>query len=59
MLIVPPLIQLLVFGYAATFDLKDVPYAVYNEDGGQPSRDLLARFSGATQFPAGGRAACR
>ena len=31
-LIVPPLIQLLVFGYAATFDLKDIPYAIYDED---------------------------
>jgi ABC-2 type transport system permease protein len=49
-LIVPPLIQLLVFGYAATFDLKEVPYAVYNEDHGQASRDLLARFSGAASF---------
>lgn len=49
-LIVPPLIQLLVFGYAATFDLKDVPYAVYNEDRGIASRDLLARFAGAASF---------
>ena len=49
-LIVPPLIQLLVFGYAATFDLKDVPYAVYNQDGGQAARDLLARFSSAGSF---------
>lgn len=49
-LIVPPLIQLLVFGYAATFDLKEVPYAVYNEDRGAASRDLLARFAGAGSF---------
>ena len=42
MLIVPPLVQLLVFGYAATFDLKDVPFAVYNEDRGAAARDLLA-----------------
>jgi ABC-2 type transport system permease protein len=49
-LIVPPMIQLLVFGYAATFDLKEVPYAVYNEDGGQASRDLLAAFGGAPAF---------
>ena len=27
-LIGPPLIQLLVFGYAATFDLHHLPYAV-------------------------------
>ena len=49
-LIVPPLIQLLVFGYAATFDLSQVPYAVYNEDRGSASRDLLAGFTGATSF---------
>lgn len=49
-LIVPPLIQLLVFGYAATFDLKEVPYAVYNEDRGMAARDLLARFRGAPSF---------
>jgi ABC-2 type transport system permease protein len=49
-LIVPPLIQLLVFGYAATFDLKDVPYAVYNEDRGAASRELLAGFRGAGSF---------
>ncbi|MDD5365220.1 MAG: ABC transporter permease [Gallionellaceae bacterium] len=49
-LIVPPLIQLLVFGYAATFDLKQVPYAVYNEDRGAAARDLLAAFHGAPSF---------
>lgn len=49
-LIGPPLIQLLVFGYAATFDLNHVPYAVYNEDPGFASRELLARFQGAPVF---------
>ncbi len=49
-LIVPPLIQLLVFGYAATFDLTQVPYAVYNEDRGIASRDLLAGFAGSASF---------
>ncbi len=49
-LIVPPLVQLLVFGYAATYDLKQVPYAVYNEDRGIASRDLLAGFAGAANF---------
>ncbi len=49
-LIVPPLIQLLVFGYAATFDLKHVPFAVYSEDKGSVSRDLVAAFSGASSF---------
>ena len=49
-LIVPPMIQLLVFGYAATFDLKDIPYALYNEDRGAASRDLVAAFDGAPTF---------
>lgn len=49
-LIVPPLVQLLVFGYAATFDLSQVPYAVYNEDRGSASRDLLAAFAGSASF---------
>jgi drug efflux transport system permease protein len=49
-LIVPPIVQLLVFGYAATFDLKDIPYAVYNEDRGADSRDLVAAFQGAPSF---------
>ncbi len=49
-LVVPPMIQLLVFGYAATFDLKNVPYVVYSEDRGQVSRDLLSAFSGSGNF---------
>ena len=46
----PPLIQFFVFGYAATFDVKDVAYAVVDEDRSAESRDLLARFSGSESF---------
>ncbi|MGC8467512.1 MAG: ABC transporter permease [Acidithiobacillus sp.] len=49
-LIGPPLIQLLVFGYAATFDLNHIPYAVYNQDPGYASRQLLGYFQGSTAF---------
>jgi ABC-2 type transport system permease protein len=49
-IIVPPILQLLVFGYAATFDLHNVPYAVYDEDGGEAAQELLAGFSGSTNF---------
>jgi ABC-2 type transport system permease protein len=49
-LIGPPIIQLLVFGYAATFDLNHVPYAVYNEDPGAAGRELVERFSGSPNF---------
>ncbi|MGH8678422.1 MAG: ABC transporter permease, partial [Burkholderiales bacterium] len=49
-LIVPPMIQLLIFGYAATFDLNNVPYALYNEDGGVYARDLAAALRGSQNF---------
>ena len=49
-IIVPPLIQLMVFGYAATFDLKHVPFAVFNEDSGIVSRDIIAAFRGSPSF---------
>ena len=49
-LIVPPLIQLLVFGYAATFDLNHVPIAVFNQDHSEASRQLVADFAGSPTF---------
>ena len=49
-LIAPPIIQLMVFGYAATYDLNHVAYAVYNEDTGAGSRQMLARFEGSRTF---------
>jgi len=49
-LIVPPVVQLLVFGYAATFDLGHVRVAFYNEDAGADGRALLARFAGSPVF---------
>jgi ABC-2 type transport system permease protein len=49
-IVVPPIVQLIIFGYAATYDLSDVPYAVYNEDRGSASRRLLARFEGSPTF---------
>lgn len=49
-LIVPPLFQLMVFGYAATFDLNQVPYALYNQDAGLASRELVSYFDGSRNF---------
>jgi ABC-2 type transport system permease protein len=48
--IFPPIVQLIIFGYAATFDLMHVPYAVYNESPGRSARELLAKFSGSNHF---------
>jgi ABC-2 type transport system permease protein len=49
-IVVPPVIQLLVFGYAATYDLSDIPYAVYNEDTDADARELLAGFRLSRHF---------
>jgi len=49
-LIGPPIAQLIVFGYAATFDLNDIRLAVYNEDRSAPSRELVARITGSPHF---------
>ncbi|MEJ2142323.1 MAG: ABC transporter permease [Gammaproteobacteria bacterium] len=49
-LVVPPILQLLVFGYAATFDLNNISVAVYNEDRNAPSRELVARIIGSPHF---------
>ena len=46
----PPILQLLVFGYAATFDVGHVATAIYNEDGGRAARDLVARFVDSPTF---------
>ena len=46
----PPVIQLLVFGYAATFDLTNVPFAIYNESSSEDARELVARFRGSANF---------
>jgi ABC-2 type transport system permease protein len=49
-LIVPPIVQCLVFGYAATYDLTDVPYAVLDRDRSAASHELLARLDGSRVF---------
>jgi len=46
----PPIIQFFVFGYAATFDLNNVRYAVLDEDHSVESRELLSRFQGSPTF---------
>lgn len=51
----PPIIQLLVFGYGATFDISDVAYAIYDEDRSAASRELAARLEGSSNFRLVGR----
>jgi len=46
----PPLIQMLVFGYAATLDVKNVKLAVLDQDNTQESRELVAHFTASRYF---------
>ncbi|MDP2207542.1 MAG: ABC transporter permease [Bacteroidota bacterium] len=39
-----PILQLILLGYAATTDVKDVPMAVYNQDKSVASRELIDQF---------------
>ena len=44
------LIQLLLFGYAATFEVYHVSTAVLDLDHTQESRELIARFTSSNRF---------
>ncbi|MCB1749496.1 MAG: ABC transporter permease [Gammaproteobacteria bacterium] len=46
-LIVPPLMQLLVFAFAATLDVRNVDLAVLDRDHGRWSHELVARIGAA------------
>ncbi len=46
----PPIIQMLIFGYAATFEIHHVPTVVLDLDHSQESRDLVSRFTSSPYF---------
>ena len=46
----PPIIQMLVFGYAATYDIHHVPTVVLDLDHSQQSRELVSRFASSPYF---------
>ena len=50
LLIVPVLLQLALFPFAATLEVKNNTLAVYNEDSGRESTELIQRFSRARAF---------
>lgn len=49
-LLLPPIMQLFVFSYAATYDVTSTTLAVLNRDGGMESRELVSRLAGAPLF---------
>jgi len=50
MLLFPPLIQLLIFGYAVNLDVDTAKIAWMDQDHTPASRDLLSEFVGAERF---------
>lgn len=49
-LFVPPLLQLLIFSFAVTLEVKNIDLAIYNLDSGQHSHELIHRFASSPQF---------
>ena len=49
-ILVPPLIQVVLFAYAATYDVTHVGLGIWNEDAGAQSAELVRRFAGSPAF---------
>jgi len=49
-LIVPPILQLFLFAFAATLEVSNVPVGVVNDDWGAASIQLVSRFERASAF---------
>ncbi len=50
LVVIAPIVQLTLLGYAATTDVKDVPLIVADGDRSQASRELIARFDASPNF---------
>lgn len=50
LIIVPPLMQIVVFGWAATMEVRNVDVAVLNQDSGNWSREIVRRLQGSHTF---------
>ncbi|MBP7676207.1 MAG: ABC transporter permease [Thermoanaerobaculia bacterium] len=49
-IVLMPIVQALVFGYAVTTDVRDVRTGIYDLDQSRESRELIARFVGSGYF---------
>ncbi|MGD0938401.1 MAG: ABC transporter permease [Terracidiphilus sp.] len=54
-LIGPPIIQMMVFGYAANYEIRHVPTVVLDLDHSQESRELVSRFTSSPYFDVQGQ----
>ena len=49
-ILVPPLVQVVIFAYAATYDVTHVPLGIWNDDAGTQSAELVRRFAASPAF---------
>lgn len=49
-ILVPPILQLFLFAFAATLDVKNVPIGILNRDNGEQAFELVQRFHGSPMF---------
>jgi ABC-2 type transport system permease protein len=49
-LIFPPIFQLIVFSFAATLEVKNVPIMILNQDGGRHGHEIARRVGASKQF---------
>jgi len=47
---IAPIVQILIFGYAATMDITHIPTAVYDMDNTKESREIIRQFSYSKYF---------
>ena len=49
-LFLPPLIQMIIYGYATNFDIKNIPTGIYDESRSVESLELISRFGSTDYF---------
>jgi len=49
-ILVPPIMQVALFAYAATYDVTNVPLGIWNDDAGAQSAELVRRFAASPAF---------
>lgn len=50
LILIAPILQLMLYGYAATFDIERIPTAVYDSAANADSREFLRRFFNSRYF---------
>ena len=45
--IIPPLVQVIIFSFAATLEVKNIDLVLLNQDGSQKSQELIRNFQGS------------